>query len=96
MHLDIDAIAKWATAFIAIFSFAKLIVTPFTKVMSGTKATLKSLEDTIQELRHDILDSQKDRDNIHKVLERHDERIDKVEENMVEIGTFCKARNERR
>ena len=95
MHLDIDAIAKWATAFIAIFSFAKLIVTPFTKVMSGTKATLKSLEDTIQELRHDILDSQKDRDNIHKVLERHDERIDKVENGLTEIGTFCKAKNER-
>ncbi len=95
MHLDIDAVAKWATALIAIFSFAKLIVTPFTKVMSGTKATLKSLEDTIQELRHDILDSQKDRDNIHKVLERHDERIDRVEENLIEIGTFCKAKNER-
>lgn len=95
MQLDIDAIAKWATALIAIFSFAKLIVTPFTKVMSGTKATLKSLEDTIQELRHDILDSQKDRDNIHKVLERHDERIDRVEENLIEIGTFCKAKNER-
>lgn len=95
MHLDIDAIAKWATALIAIFSFAKLIVTPFTKVMSGTKATLKSLEDTIQELRHDILDSQKDRDNIHKVLERHDERIDKVENGLTEIGTFCKAKNER-
>lgn len=95
MQLDIDAIAKWATALIAIFSFAKLIVTPFTKVMSGTKATLKSLEETIQELRHDILDSQKDRDNIHKVLERHDERIDRVEENLIEIGTFCKARNDR-
>lgn len=95
MQLDIDAIAKWATAFIAIFSFAKLVVTPFTKVMSGTKATLKSLEDTIQELRHDILDSQKDRDNIHKVLERHDERIDRVEENLIEIGTFCKAKNEK-
>lgn len=95
MQLDIDAIAKWATAFIAIISFAKLVVTPFTKVMSGTKATLKSLEDTIQELRHDILDSQKDRDNIHKVLERHDERIDRVEENLIEIGTFCKAKNEK-
>lgn len=95
MHLDIDAIAKWATAFIAIFSFAKLIVTPFTKVMSGTKATLKSLEDTIKDLRHDIKDSQKDRDNIHKVLERHDERIDKVENGLTEIGTFCKAKNER-
>lgn len=95
MQLDIDAIAKWATAFIAIFSFAKLIVTPFTKVMSGTKATLKSLENTIQELRHDILDSQKDRDNIHKVLERHDERIDKVENGLTEIGTFCKTKNGR-
>lgn len=95
MHLDIDAIAKWATAFIAIFSFAKLIVTPFTKVMSGTKATLKSLEDTIQELRHDILDSQKDRDNIHKKLEKHDERIGKVEDSVIEIGTFCKSKNGR-
>lgn len=95
MQLDIDAIAKWATAFIAIFSFAKLIVTPFTKVMDGTKATLKSLEDTIKELRHDILDSQKDRDNIHKVLDRHDERIGKVEDSVIEIGTFCKSKNGR-
>lgn len=95
MQLDIDAIAKWATALIAIFSFAKLIVTPFTKVMSGTKATLKSLEDTIKDLRHDIKDSQKDRDGIHKILERHDERIDKVENGLTEIGTFCKAKNDR-
>ena len=95
MHLDIDAIAKWATAFIAIFSFAKLIVTPFTKVMSGTKATLKSLEDAIKDLKNEIQKSLEDRENIHKVLERHDERIDKVEENLVEIGTFCKAKNDR-
>lgn len=95
MQLDIDAIAKWATALIAIFSFARLIVTPFTKVMSGTKATLKSLEDTIQDLRRDILDSQKDRDDIHKLLDDHGERIDKVEDNLIEIGTFCKAKNER-
>ena len=96
MHLDIDAIAKWATAFIAIFSFAKLIVTPFTKVMAGTKTTLKSLEDAIKDLKNEIQKSLEDRENIHKMLERHDERIDKVEENLVEIGTFCKARNERR
>lgn len=95
MQLDIDLIAKWATAFIAIFSFARLIVTPFTKVMTGTKATLKSLEDTIQELRHEIQKSQEDRDSIHKVLETHGERIDKVEDNLIEIGTFCKARNDR-
>ena len=95
MQLDIDAIAKWATALIAIFSFAKLVVTPFTKVMSGTKATLKSLEDAIKDLKNEIQKSLEDRENIHKVLERHDERIDKVEENLIEIGTFCKAKNER-
>lgn len=95
MQLDIDAIAKWATAFIAIISFAKLVVTPFTKVMSGTKATLKSLEDAIKGLKNEIQKSLEDRENIHKVLERHDERIDKVEENLIEIGTFCKAKNER-
>lgn len=95
MQLDIDLIAKWATAFIAIFSFAKLIVTPFTKVMSGTKATLKSLEDAIKDLKNEIQKSLEDRGNIHKMLERHDERIDKVEKNLTEIGTFCKMRNER-
>lgn len=96
MQLDIDAIAKWATAFIAIFSFARLIVTPFTKVMSGTKATLKSLEDAIKDLKNEIQKSLEDRENIHKLLERHDERIDEVEKNLTEIGTFCKAKNERR
>lgn len=95
MHLDIDAIAKWATAFIAIFSFAKLIVTPFTKVMSGTKATLKSLEDAIKDLKNEIQKSLEDRENIHKMLERHDERIDKVENGLTKIGTFCEAKNNR-
>lgn len=89
MQLDIDLIAKWATAFIAIFSFARLIVTPFTKVMAGTKATLKSLEDTIQDLRRDILDSQKDRDEIHRLLETHDNRINKVEDDVIRIDTYC-------
>ncbi|MFR9296589.1 MAG: hypothetical protein ACLVLI_02605 [Aedoeadaptatus pacaensis] len=95
MQLDIDLIAKWATAFIAIFSFARLIVTPFTKVMTGTKATLKSLEDTIQELRRDILDSQKDRDEIHKLLETHDDRINKVEDDVIRIDTYCTAKTKK-
>lgn len=92
MQLDIDLIAKWATAFIAIFSFARLIVTPFTKVMTGTKATLKSLEDTIQDLRRDILDSQKDRDEIHRLLETHDNRINKVEDEVIRIDTYCSTK----
>ena len=92
MQLDIDLIAKWATAFIAIFSFAKLIVTPFTRVMAGTKATLKSLEDTIQDLRRDILDSQKDRDEIHRLLETHDDRINKVEDDVIRINTYCETK----
>lgn len=92
MQLDIDLIAKWATAFIAIFSFARLIVTPFTKVMAGTKATLKSLEDTIQDLRRDILDSQKDRDEIHRLLETHDNRINKVEDEVIRIDTYCSTK----
>lgn len=95
MQLDIDLIAKWATAFIAIFSFARLIVTPFTKVMTGTKATLKSLEDTIQDLRRDILDSQKDRDDIHRVLETHDDRINKVEDEVIRIDTYCTAKTKK-
>lgn len=95
MQLDIDLIAKWATAFIAIFSFARLIVTPFTKVMAGTKATLKSLEDTIQDLRRDILDSQKDRDEIHRLLETHDDRINRVEDDVIRINTYCTAKTKK-
>lgn len=92
MNVDFEMLAKWATALIAIISFAKLIVTPFQRAMTANKQTMKSLEDTIKELVRDLRDSQKDRENIHKVLDKHSERLGKVEDEVIRIDTYCNVK----
>lgn len=91
MHVDVEALARWATALIAIVSFGNLVVAPFSAVMTRTRKTLDSLEETIKELSHDIRESQRDRENIHKTLDKHGDRLDKVEDEVIRIDTFCAA-----
>ena len=92
MELDIQKMAMWASALIAIISFAKLVVGPFQKVMEDNKKAMRSLEVTISELSRDLMDSQKDRENIHKILDKHGNRLDKVEDEVIRIDTYCNAR----
>lgn len=92
MELDIQKMAMWASALIAIISFAKLVVGPFQKVMADNKKAMRSLEITISELSRDLADSQKDRENIHKMLDKHGNRLDKVEDEVIRIDTYCNAR----
>lgn len=92
MELDIQKMAMWASALIAIISFAKLVVGPFQKVMTDNKEAMKSLELMISELSRDIKDSQRDRENIHKILDKHGNRLDKVEDEVIRIDTYCNVR----
>lgn len=96
MTLDIELIAKWATALIAIISFAKLVVVPFNAVVTGNKKAMQELRDAIAQLSRDLKESQLDRVEIHKTLDRHDERIGHVEDKVIEIDTYCQTRHDRR
>ena len=83
MNVDISLIAQWASGFIAIITFAKLIVQPFIKSMNKNNETMKSLEKAIENLNRDLADSQKDRENIHTILGKHGECIKDISEEQI-------------
>lgn len=95
MNLDIELIAKWATALVAIVSFVKLVIMPFYTLLTSIQSTIKDLQVAIDALRRDIADSQHDRGGIHKKLDDHDLRLNKVEDDVIRIDTYCLSKNRR-
>lgn len=83
MTLDLIQLASIAGAIITIVSLAKLVVEPFNKAIKKNDDTMTSLRETIKELSRDIKDSQKDRENIHKILDSHELRINKAEDDIL-------------
>lgn len=83
MDWTIEQISILAGALITIISFAKLVVTPFNEAMKENKVAMDQLRKTIDKIDFDIKDSQKDRDNIHKILDRHETRISHAEDEII-------------
>ena len=96
MNIDVSLVAQWACGFIAIFTFVKLVVHPFTKSMRKNEETMKSLEHTISEINRDIKDSVKDRERMHGILEKHEECIDAISKEQVRHGEQLKTLFSRR
>ncbi|MEQ9763268.1 hypothetical protein ABPS01_01080 [Streptococcus sp. ZJ151] len=68
---------------LSIASVWGLIVSPFKSAIKRNDETMLSLQDTIKELAFELKESQKDRESIHKQLDRHDERIGKNEDAII-------------
>ncbi|EFR30601.1 hypothetical protein [Eremococcus coleocola] len=83
MNTTLIQLVTVAGGIVTIISLAKLVVEPFNKVMNKINTTLRALELTTTQLSYDIRDSQKDRDNIHKVLDDHELRLGKVEDEVI-------------
>lgn len=83
MTIDVVQVATIAGAIITIVSLAKLVVEPFRVAMKRNDNTMKHLETTISSLSRDLKDSQKDRENIHKILDSHEMRIGKNEDDII-------------
>ncbi|WP_455256664.1 hypothetical protein [Peptoniphilus asaccharolyticus] len=77
MKIDLQILAMWAGALSAIFAFAKLVVSPFLNAIKKNNITNELLQKAVEALTRDLKDMQKDRDNVHKILEKHEERIDR-------------------
>ncbi|MFU1594035.1 hypothetical protein [Streptococcus dysgalactiae] len=76
-------IASICGAIITVTSLVKLVVQPFQNSIKKNNETMRLLQNTIQTLTHDLKDSQKDRENIHKVLDRHEDRINRTEDEII-------------
>lgn len=83
MTIDVVQVATIAGAIITIVSLAKLVVEPFRVAMKRNDATMKHLETTLNNLTRDLKDSQKDRENIHKILDSHEVRIGQNEDDII-------------
>lgn len=83
MGVTLEQIVIIAGGLMTIISLAKLVVEPFNKVMKQNQTAMKSLEKSIDSLSFDLKDSQRDRENIHKVLDRHESRISQTEDAII-------------
>lgn len=83
MNWTIEQISILAGALITIISFAKLVVGPFNEAMRENKNAMDQLRKTIDMINFDVKDSQRDRENIHKVLDRHEQRISQNEDAII-------------
>lgn len=96
MTVDIVQIATFAGALVTIWTLVKLVVRPFQNAIAKNDSTMKSLQNTIQTMTFELKESQRDRVNIHKVLDRHEERIGKNEDAIIvnneRISTLFKER----
>lgn len=78
--MDILQIASVCGGIITIISLVKLVVEPFQNAIKENNKAMLFLQETIQTLSYDLKESKKDRENIHLILDRHEERFDKHEE----------------
>ncbi|WPC08020.1 hypothetical protein [Globicatella sp. PHS-GS-PNBC-21-1553] len=83
MGVTLEQIVIIAGGLMTIISLAKLVVEPFNRAMKQNQTAMKSLEKSIDSLSFDLKDSQRDRENIHKVLDRHEMRIGKAEDAII-------------
>ncbi|NGL84164.1 hypothetical protein [Streptococcus equi] len=83
MQIDILQIASLCGAIVTVVTLAKLVVQPFQNAIKKNNETMQLLQDTIKTLTFDLKDAQKDRENIHKVLDKHEDRINRTEDEII-------------
>lgn len=83
MSIDIVQLSVIAGAIITIISLAKLVVEPFQKAIKKNDEVMNKLQETIKDMSYEVKESQRDRDNIHKILDSHELRIGKTEDEII-------------
>ncbi|MFU2203578.1 hypothetical protein ACM0QA_02220 [Streptococcus pluranimalium] len=98
MTVDILQVASVAGALLTLAGLVKLVVQPFQNAMRKNDDTMKRLQETITTLTFELQDSQKDRQNIHRQLEKHEDRIGRNEDAIIvnneRIATLFKERRD--
>lgn len=98
MTVDILQVASVAGALLTLGGVVKLVVQPFQNAIRKNDDTMKRLQETITTLTFELQDSQKDRQNIHQQLEKHEDRIGRNEDAIIvnneRIATLFKERRD--
>lgn len=86
MEIDIVSIGTIAGAIIAIVSLAKLVVEPFRTTMRRNDETMWTLKKSIDGLARDMQESRKETENMKKIIDNHEIRIGRNEDNIIRHG----------
>ncbi|EKU93353.1 Uncharacterised protein [Alloiococcus otitis] len=86
MEIDIVSIGTIAGAVIAIVSLAKLVVEPFRTTMRRNDETMWTLKKSIDGLARDMQESRKETENMKKIIDNHEVRIGRNEDNIIRHG----------
>lgn len=81
--MDILQIASVCGGIITIISLVKLVVEPFQNAIKENNKAMLFLQETVQTLSYDLKESKKDREGIHQRLDRHEERINQAEDDLI-------------
>lgn len=97
MNIDVIQIGALCGAILSILGLWAFVVNPFKTAMQKNEDTMSALKDTIKELAYELKDSQRDRENIHKILDIHEQRLGKTEDDIIvnkeQIKTLFNRRN---
>lgn len=83
MHEEIVRFAQVCGALITIGTFVGFVVRPFQNALKNNNDTMRLLQDAIRTLSFDLKEAKRDRDSIHKVLDAHEGRIHRTEEEII-------------
>ncbi|HEO6611811.1 TPA: hypothetical protein VBA39_000880 [Streptococcus agalactiae] len=83
MNIDILQIGAASGAILSVIGLWAFVVNPFKTAMQKNEDTMSALKDTIKDLAYELKDSQRDRENIHKVLDIHEQRLGKTEDDII-------------
>ncbi|WP_283279429.1 hypothetical protein [Streptococcus dysgalactiae] len=83
MHFDLLQIGAACAALASVYGLWKVVVTPFQKAMEANKNAMTQLKDSLKELAYEFKNLDRDREITKAVIDRHEERLGRVEDEII-------------
>ncbi|EPT47337.1 TPA: hypothetical protein ACGN4E_000724 [Streptococcus agalactiae] len=95
--IDFVQVGAFAGAALSILGVWGFIVNPFKKAMEANEIAMARLKDSIKELAYELKNLDRDREITKKIIDRHEDRIGRVEDDIIvnkeQIKTLFNRRN---
>lgn len=81
--IDFVQVGAFAGAALSILGVWGFIVNPFKKAMEANEIAMAQLKDSLKELAYELKNIDRDREITKAVIDRHDERLGRVEDDII-------------
>ncbi|HEK9182803.1 TPA: hypothetical protein SUH57_002026, partial [Streptococcus equi subsp. equi] len=81
--IDFVQIGTFCGAALSIFGVWGFIVNPFKKALEANELAMAQLKDSIKELAYELKNLDRDGEITKKIIDRHEERLGRVEDDII-------------